>query len=486
MVKKTLKNTKENLANNQNLRKMKLKNLIILAVVAGFFYSCKVTDTYKSPDIEQSRQDNLFRQKTNNDSTSVANIAWNQIFTDDKLQNIINKTIQNNLDLKVAIARIQEADAVFKQSKLQNLPSLDGIASIKETKNSAAAQANTFVMPDLMNYQLGISTGWEVDVWGRIKSLKRSAYAGFLQTDAAKRAIQTQMVAQAATLYYQLISLDKQLEITKQTIELRKKDVESVQLLMDAAYLTGADVEQSKANLYSAQLSVPDLELQIQQAENSLNILMNDNPQKIERNSIDSQVIYSDLKTGVPASLLKNRPDVQAAELSFRQAFENKNMAMAQVYPTISITGTLGLSTRLLENFFTNSLFYTLGGTVTQNIFQMGNRKAQVKIMEARKMQAYYTFEKTLLTAGSEVSNSLLSYQKAKEKEMTRKLQIQSLEKAVEFNKELLTYSSNVNYVNVLTSEQSLLAAKLAGVNDKLQQLQAVTEFYRALGGGQF
>ncbi|WP_312419658.1 TolC family protein [Epilithonimonas sp.] len=465
---------------------MKLKNLIILAVVAGFFYSCKVTDTYKSPDIEQSRQDNLFRQKTNNDSTSVANIAWNQIFTDDKLQNIINKTIQNNLDLKVAIARIQEADAVFKQSKLQNLPSLDGVASVTETKNSGAAQANTFVMPDLMNYRLGISTGWEVDVWGRIKSLKRSAYAGFLQTDAAKRAIQTQMVAQAATLYYQLISLDKQLEITKQTIELRKKDVESVQLLMDAAYLTGADVEQSKANLYSAQLSVPDLELQIQQAENSLNILMNDNPQKIERNSIDSQVIYSDLKTGVPASLLKNRPDVQAAELSFRQAFENKNMAMAQVYPTISITGTLGLSTRLLENFFTNYLFYTLGGTVTQNIFQMGNRKAQVKIMEARKMQAYYTFEKTLLTAGSEVSNSLLSYQKAKEKEMTRQLQIQSLEKAVEFNKELLTYSSNVNYVNVLTSEQSLLAAKLAGVNDKLQQLQAVTEFYRALGGGQF
>lgn len=465
---------------------MKLRNLIILAGVAGLFYSCKVTDTYKSPDIEQSRQDNLFRQKTSNDSTSIANVAWNQIFTDAKLQNIINKTIQNNLDLKVAVARIQEASAVFKQSKLQNLPSLDGVASVTETKNSAAAQGGNFVMPDLLVYRLGISTGWEIDVWGRIKALKNSAYAGFLQTDAAKRAIQTQMVAQAATLYYQLISLDKQLEITKQTIALRKKDVETVEALMDAAYLTGADVEQSKANLYSAQLSVPDLELQIQQTENSLNILMNDNPQPIDRNSIDSQVIYTDLKTGVPASLLKNRPDVQSAELTFRQAFENKNMAMAQVYPTISITGTLGLSSRTLESFFSNSLFYTLGGTVTQNIFQMGTRKAQVRIMEARKMQAYYTFEKALLTAGSEVSNSLLSYQKAKEKEDTRQLQIQSLEKAVEFNKELLTYSSNVNYVNVLTSEQSLLAAKLAGVNDKLQQLQAVTEFYRALGGGQF
>ena len=465
---------------------MKLKNLIILAVVAGFFYSCKVTDTYQDPQIEKSRQDNLFRQKTSNDSISTANVAWNQIFTDARLQTIIKKTIENNLDLKVAVARIQEADAVFKQSKLQNLPSLDATASVTETKNSAAAQGGNFVMPDLLVYRLGISTGWEIDVWGRIKSLKKSAYAGFLQTDAAKRAVQTQLVAQAANLYYQLISLDKKLEITKQTVELRKKDVETVEALMEAAYLTGADVEQSRANLYSAQLTIPDLELQIQQTENSLNVLMNDNPHSIDRNSIDSQVVYTDLKTGIPASLLKNRPDVQAAELTFRQAFENKNMAMAQVYPTISITGTLGLSTRLLENFFTNSLFYTLGGTVTQNIFQMGNRKAQVKIMEARKMQAYYTFQKTLLTAGSEVSNSLLSYQKAKEKEMTRQLQIQSLEKSLEFNKELLTYSSKTNYVNVLTSEQSLLAAKLAGVNDKLQQLQAVTEFYRALGGGQF
>ena len=466
--------------------KIKIINLVLLAGIAGFFYSCKVTDTYQDPQIEKSRQDNLFRQKTSNDSISTANVAWNQIFTDAKLQTIIKKTIENNLDLKVAVARIQEASAVFKQSKLQNLPSLDGVASITETKNSGAAQGGNFVMPDLLVYRLGISTGWEVDIWGRIKSLKRSAYAGFLQTDAAKRAVQTQLVAQAANLYYQLISLDKQLEITKQTVELRKKDVETVEALMEAAYLTGADVEQSKANLYSAQLTIPDLELQIQQTENSLNVLMNDNPHSIDRNSIDSQVVYTDLETGIPASLLKNRPDVQAAELSFRQAFENKNIAMAQVYPALNITGTLGLSSRTLQDFFTNSLFYTAGGTLTQNIFQMGNRKAQVKIMEARKMQAYYTFEKTLLTAGSEVSNSLLSYQKAKEKETTRQLQIQSLEKSLEFNKELLTYSSKTNYVNVLTSEQSLLAAKLSAVNDKLQQLQAVTEFYRALGGGQF
>lgn len=465
---------------------MKLSNLIILASVAAFFHSCKVTDTYKNPEIDLNRQENLFRQKTSSDSTSIANVAWNQIFTDAKLQSIITKTVANNLDLKVAIARIQEADAIFKQSQLQNLPGLDGVASVRDTKNSAAAQGGNFVIPDLMNYQLGISTGWEVDIWGRIKSVKRSAYAGFLQSDAAKRAVQTQLVAQAASLYYQLISLDKQLEITNQTIKLRMEDVESMQLLMDAGYVTGADLEQSKANLYSTQISVPDLELQIQQTENALSVLMNENPQPIDRNSIDSQIVYTDLKTGVPVALLKNRPDVQAAELAFRQAFENKNVAMAEVYPAFNITGTLGLSTKNLEDFFNDSLFYTIGGSLTQNIFQQGNRKAQVKIADARQQQAYFTFQNTLLTAGSEVSNALLSYQKAKEKESTRQLQIQSLEKAVEFNKELLTYSSTVNYVNVLTSEQSLLQAQLAGVTDKLQQLQAVTEFYRALGGGQF
>lgn len=466
--------------------KIKISNFIILVGVAGFFHSCKVTEIYKKPDVNKDWQDNLYRTKTNEDSASIANLSWNTIFTDDKLQSIIKKAVENNVDLKVAIARIQEADAVFKQSQLNNLPTLDGIASVKDTKNSPAAQGNTFRMPDIMNYQLGVSAGWEIDVWGKMKSMKRSAYAGFMQTDAAKRAVQTQLVAQVANLYYQLLSLDRQLEITNQTIELRKKDVETVQLLMEAAYLTGADVEQSKANLYSAQIMVPDLEVQIQQTENALNLLMNETPQAITRNTIDSQTIYTDLKTGVPASLLKNRPDVVAAEMAFRQAFENKNIALAQVYPSLNITATLGLSSKNLQDFFKQSLFYTAGGALTQNIFQQGSRKTQVKVTEARKQQAYFTFEKTLLTAGSEVSNALITYNKAKGKESTRQLQIQSLQNAVEFNNELLTYSSKVNYVNVLTSEQALLQARLAAVNDKLQQLQAVTNFYRALGGGQF
>ena len=197
-------------------------------------------------------------------------------------------------------------------------------------------------------------------------------------------------------------------------------------------------------------------------------------------------MVSTDFRTGLPASLLQNRPDVLSAEMAFRQAFENKNVALAQVYPSLNITAALGLSSKNIKDFFSESLFYSLGGTLTQNIFQQGNRKAQVKITEARKEQAYLNFEKTLLTAGAEVSDALITYEKAKSKEATRQLQIESLQKAVEFSNELLTYSSKVNYVNVLTAEQALLQAQLSAVNDKLQQLQAMTDFYRALGGGQF
>lgn len=466
--------------------KIKTSHIVSIISVAAFLQSCKVAEVYEKPKIKTEWENNLFRKQTNQDSISVGQVSYHQIFTDEKLQTILNKTVQNNYDLKIAVARIQEADAVFKQSQLNNLPTLDATASVKNSQISSAAQGGNLKMPDVMNYQLGISAGWEIDIWGKMAAMKRSAYAGFLQTEAARRAVQTQLVAQAASMYFQLVTLDKQLEITQQTIDLRTKNVEAVQLLMDAAYLTGADVEQSKANLYAAQLMVPDLEIQIQQIENSLNILMGESPKVIDRGDIDSQMISADFRTGLPATLLQNRPDVLAAELNFRQAFENTNIAKTQLYPSLNITGALGLSSQNLKDFFKESLLYSIGGSLSQNIFQQGSRKAQVKITQARQEQAYLTFEKSLLTAGAEVSSALMTYDRAKSKESTRQLQIASLQKALDFSNELLTYSSKVNYVNVITAEQALLQAQLSAVTDKLQQLQAMTEFYRALGGGQF
>ncbi|WP_449435577.1 TolC family protein [Pedobacter steynii] len=181
---------------------------------------------------------------------------------------------------------------------------------------------------------------------------------------------------------------------------------------------------------------------------------------------------------------MQNRPDVQAAEFAFRAAFENTNTAKTYFYPALTLTANGGLSTLDLKNFFDQSIFYNLIGGITQPIFNKGQNKARLKTAKAQQQQAFYGFQQTLLTSGQEVSNALFAYQTASEKETTRAKQIASLTKAVDYTKELLRYSSATNYTDVLTSEQSLLAAKLSSTNDRLQKLQSIVNLYRALGGG--
>jgi outer membrane protein TolC len=190
------------------------------------------------------------------------------------------------------------------------------------------------------------------------------------------------------------------------------------------------------------------------------------------------------LQTGVSSQLLNNRPDVQAAEIALRATFENTNVAKAYFYPSLTLTANAGLSTLDVRNFFQNSIFYNLVGGLTQPIFARGQNKARLKTAKAQQQIAFYDFQQRLLVAGQEVSNALFAYQTASEKETTRSQQISSLNKAVEYTKELLRYSSATNYTDVLTSEQSLLAAQINSVNDRLQRLQSIVNLYRALGGG--
>ncbi|QCX54034.1 TolC family protein [Elizabethkingia sp. JS20170427COW] len=466
----------------------KINNLWILTGIASLLVvSCKVTDTYERPEIPQEKLSQLYGDQTSSDTLSTAQVSWDKIFTDEKLQTIIRRTIENNYDLKTAVLRIQQSDAYFKQSQLAFLPSVSAGPTAGVSKSSRAAQISD-LMPvrTMQSYQLTATTGWEIDIWGKLASAKRAAYASLLASDASKRVIQTQLVSQAAILYYQLLAYDKQLEITQKTVELRRKQLETIKALKEAAILTGADVVQSEANLYAAEVSIPDLELSIKQTQNSLALLMGVSTTEIDRNTMDNQVVYSDLKTGVPSQILKNRPDVQLAEYNFQQAFENYNVAKADVYPSFNITATLGLSSLKLKNLFDHSFMYSASGALSQVIFGKGAKKTQVKVTDLEKQAAYIAYENSIVTAGNEVSNALYSYQAALKKEETRKLQIETLTKAVDFNMELLKYTSKTNYTDVLTSEQNLLSAQLSGVNDKLQQLVASANFYRAIGGGQF
>lgn len=446
--------------------------------------SACVTKKYERP---QLKSDALYRDNNTTDTVTIADLPWKTLFSDTTLQSLIQRGINENLDLKQAIERIKIAEATLQQSRAAFLPSLQGDVSVTDAKQSAAAlnfPAGININLETQTYRAQLSTAWEADIWGKLSSAKRAAYATLLQSDAAKRAVQTQLIATIANNYYTLLALDKQLAITEQTIKIRSQDVETMKALKEGAVVNGAAVVQSEANLYAAQVTLPDLKRSIKEAENALSVILAQAPGSIGRTSLDQQIAYSTLQTGLSAQLLANRPDVIAAEYGFRAAFENTNVAKTYFYPALTLTASGGLSSLQLQNFFDNSIFYNLVGGLTQPIFAKGQNKARLRTAEAQQLQAFYTFQQTLLTGGQEVSNALYAYQTAVEKEETRSKQIASLTKAVDFTKELLRYSSATNYTDVLTSEQSLLSAQLNGINDKLQKLQSVVNLYRALGGG--
>jgi NodT family efflux transporter outer membrane factor (OMF) lipoprotein len=334
------------------------------------------------------------------------------------------------------------------------------------------------------SYQIGLSSSWEADIWGQLSSAKKAALANLLQTDAAKRAIQTQLIADIANYYYTLLALDKQLDITMQAMQYRIKDVETMKALKEADVVNGAAVVQSEASRYEAEVSIPDIKRNIRETENALDVLLGRPPGPINRGKLDEQKPIDNLATGVPSQLLQNRPDVQQAEYAFRAAFENTNVARTYFYPQLTITGSGGFSNITLKDFFVNSVFYNIAAGLTQPIFNQGINKARLKTAQEQQMEALNNFQQSLLMAGQEVSNALYAYQTALEKDSSRKNEIAALEKSVDYTQQLLRYSSATNYNDVLISEQSLLTAQINGVNDRLQQLQAIVNLYQALGGG--
>jgi NodT family efflux transporter outer membrane factor (OMF) lipoprotein len=458
---------------------------ILIVIAAALLSACSITKKYERPSTIST--DKLYRDQGSADSTTIASMPWQTVFKDQKLNALIQKGLDQNLNLKNAIENIVQARATLRQTKLAYYPTLNVDANVTRTKQSEAGlnfPAGININTLTTTYKLGLSTSWEADIWGKLSSSKRAALATYLSTDAAKQAIQTQLISDIANNYFLLLSYDKQLEITKSTLESRIKNVEVIKALKEGAIVTGASVVQSEANQHAAEVLIPDLKRNIRETENAINILLGQASGPVDRGVLGDQVIPEKIEIGLPAQLLENRPDVRQAEFNFRTAFETTNMAKTYFYPSLTLTASGGFSNLQLTDFFSNSVFYSLIGGLTQPLFNQGLNKARLTNAQSRQVQALNNFQQSLLVAGQEVSNALYAYEMAVEKEDSREKQIEALKKAVDFTQQLLEYSSATNYTDVLTSEQNLLAAQLSGVNDNLQKLQAVVDLYRALGGG--
>lgn len=455
------------------------KYLFFVSIAAVVLASCKVTQPYNTPTVSAN---NLYRDVTTTDTNTIANLRWNELFTDTTLQRLIAEGIAQNLDLKITYTRIQQAQAYYLQSGAAFLPSLNANADVSVAKLSEVQGFG--IRNSSTQYQLGVSSGWEADIWGKLRSSRNANLAGLLESHAASRAVQTGLVAGIANYYYLLLALDQQLAITQQTVSNWDTTVQTMRALKEAARVTEAAVVQSEAQRYAAEVTIPDLKQSIKETENALNILLGSAPTGISRGNLQGQETVGVLQTGVPAQLLSHRPDVQQAELNFRYLFELTNVARTYFYPSLNITGSAGLSSLSFGALFnTASLAASIGAGLAQPIFNRRNNKTRLEVAKAQQQEAYFGFQNTLLNAGREVSDAMSLYETALEKKNIRANQLAALQKSVEYSEELLK-NGFANYTEIITARQSLLQAELGQVNDRLQQLQAVVNLYRSLGGG--
>ncbi|MFC4095631.1 efflux transporter outer membrane subunit [Euzebyella saccharophila] len=455
---------------------------IVILVLPLVLQSCFVAKNYERPDVETQK---LYRtDQLPQDSVSMAQVSWKDIFTDTQLQSHIEKGLTNNLDIRIALQSIISAEAYLKQGKAGYFPTLSATASATRTKNSENSQFGSIFSEAIEQYQLSGTLSWEADVWGKIRSNKRAANANYLQSVAAHQAVKTQLVANIADLYYQLLALDRQKLVAEETLEARKSSLETTIALKDAGQVTEVAVKQTEAQVHTTEIILIDLENNIKLLENSFSLLLGEAPHSIARTSIEDQEINTDLNTGVPALLLANRPDVIQAEYALVNAFELTNVARSSMYPSLTLTAQGGFQSLELDNFIdASSLFSSLVGSLTQPLFNQRKLRTQLEAAKAQQEQALLNYRKSLHTAGQEVSNALYNYEAETKKLAAREKELDSYSLAEDYSEELLN-NGLANYLEVLTARQNALNSELNLIDSKYGQLSATVELYRALGGG--
>jgi NodT family efflux transporter outer membrane factor (OMF) lipoprotein len=461
------------------MRTNSIKYIILIAGIAAIIASCSTPRHYKRGMVST---DKLFGDTVITDTATLGNRPWRELFTESRLQKLIQEGLDNNQDLQLAIQKVAEAEAYFSQSKAALLPSLSANGKNVYTRNPESIYPNG--PREVNTYQLSADASWEIDVWGKLRSSKRASYANLLASDAGRKAVQTRLISNIASAYYTLTGLDAKLAITRQTVKNNIDLVETFKILKESGKVTGAAVVQTEAARYAAEVTIPDLEQQIREAENALCLLLGRTPGTIDRGKIEEQTLSPILKTGVPAQLLDNRPDVMQAEFAVMSAFEMTNNARAYFYPALTLTATTGFAAADLNKVLDPTSFAAnvIGG-LAQPLFNKRINSTRLKVTKAQQEEALLTFRNTLLKAGQEVHNTLGSYESSVQKMALRKQQLDALIKSVDYTKELLNYGS-ATYTEVLNAQTSLLSAQLNSVNDQLQQLNALVTLYRALGGG--
>jgi NodT family efflux transporter outer membrane factor (OMF) lipoprotein len=462
-----------------------IKGITFSVAILAAVSSCMARKEYERP--QNVVDEKLFRtDMLPSDSTNIANVSWKEIFTDPILQGHISKALENNLDIRIALQSITSAEAYLKQSKAAYQPTLTvGPGYTFQTQSLNTQTGQLFGQRRYIN-QLDItaSIGFEADIWGKLKAQEKAQMATYLGTVAAHKAVKSDLVASIASAYYQLLTFDDQKRIITETIAVREKNLETTKALKTSGTVTEVAVQQSEALVFNAKSLLIDIDTQIQLLENTMSLLMGEPSHSIERSTLKSQNVPIDLKLGYPAQLLANRPDVMRAEYSLMNAFELTNVAKAQFYPTLKITGNGGLQSMDIDHLFSvNSLFASVVGGLAQPILNKRTIKTNYEVSLANQETAYLNFRKTVLTAGKEVSDAIRVFSVQDSFIDLKQKELESYKKSVDYSQELVNYGM-ANYLEVLNASVNSLNAELNISNAQYSKMKAAVELYQALGGG--
>jgi len=450
--------------------------------VALTLTACAGRKAYERPNVIDEK---LFRaDQVPADSLSSANVSWRNIFTDATLQGHINKALSNNLDVRVAMQNVASAQAYLKQSKAAFIPTLSVGANYTRSTNSINAMGGMGERTYNNLWDITGAASWETDIWGKLSAQRRASYASYLATVEAQKAVQSEVVATLATAYYQLLMLDEQKKVLEQTIDFRQKSLETTKSLKEAGSTTEVATKQIEALVYNAQAQLISIKNSVWALENTISVLLGEEPHAIDRTTLAEQQFPTEFKQGYAAKLLQNRPDVSRAELSLRNAFELTNVARAAFYPTLTLSARGGISSAELDTWISaKSIFANFVAGLAQPILNRRQIRTQYEVQQIAQETALLNFKKAVLSAGKEVSDAMQNFSTQTEFIELKTKEMKAYQEATDYSKQLFD-SGMVNYLEVITAEVNRLNAELSVANAQFTRMQYGITLYKALGGG--
>ncbi len=453
----------------------RMKHIVYIIFFSLFAASCQLGKHYARPDLHLP----TLLDSTATDTTSIADFHWWELYTDTTLQNLIRETLEHNKDMLTAAARLKEMAAQRRITYANLFPQVNGLLyTDKEAENYGGDNYES--VPE---YSAKFIVSWELDLWGNLRWAKDKSMAQFVQAVENRRALQMTLVAQVAQAYFELVALDNELAIVKQTLSAREESVHLARLRFNGGLTSEAVYQQAQVELARTATLIPDLERKIALKENDINFLAGRYPGKVERSHHPQDIrLPETLPAGLPSSLLERRPDIRAAEEALIAANADVGIAYTNLFPRITLTAHYGLESEEFKDFL-HSPYHFLSANLLTPLFAMGKNRAALKAKKAAYEQAVYQYEKAVLSAFRDARNAMVEFNKVQDIYDSRLKLEQAARKSTSLTRTQYM-NGYISYLDWLDAQRTYLDAQIALSNAVRDKQIAMVQLYKALGGG--